>query len=107
MPVSSPSIVFVDNNPNWENATNPVTNLTSNKPTSFTHSQSKTHWSDNTNEKLANILSQLTNTLNANQISSPNTNSRGTKCYDLKLELRLYLGKDLREVKGDCINGKV
>jgi len=29
------------------------------------------------------------------------------KCYDLKLELRLHLGKDLRGVKGDCINGKV
>ena len=28
------------------------------------------------------------------------------ECYDLKLELRLHLGKDLREVKGDCINGK-
>ena len=27
--------------------------------------------------------------------------------YDLKLELRLHLGKDLREVKGDYINGKV
>jgi len=26
--------------------------------------------------------------------------------YNLKLELRLYLGKDLREVKGVCINGK-
>ena len=107
MPVSSLSIVSVDNNPNWENATNPVTNLTSNKSTSFTCSKSKTHWSDNTNEQLADILSRLTNTLNANQTPSPNTNSRGTKCYDLKLELRLHLGKDLREVKEDCINGKV
>ena len=31
---------------------------------------------------------------------------REKECYDLKLELRLYLGKDLREVKGVCINGK-
>jgi len=31
---------------------------------------------------------------------------RGGKCYDLKLELRLYLGKDLREVKGSDISGK-
>jgi len=28
-------------------------------------------------------------------------------CYNLKLKLRLHLGKDLREVKGSCINGKV
>ena len=27
-------------------------------------------------------------------------------CYDLKLELRLHLGKDLREVKRSCISGK-
>jgi len=28
------------------------------------------------------------------------------QCYDLKLELRLHLGKDLREVKENDINGK-
>jgi len=27
-------------------------------------------------------------------------------CYDLKLELRLYSGKDLRKSKEDWINGK-
>jgi len=27
-------------------------------------------------------------------------------CYNLKLELRLYLGKDLREVKGNDISDK-
>jgi len=27
-------------------------------------------------------------------------------CYDLKLELRLYLGKGLREVKGDISSSK-
>ena len=32
--------------------------------------------------------------------------SRIDDCYDLKLELRLHLGKDLREVKEDCINSK-
>ena len=43
LPVSRPSIIPVDNDPNWENAptTNPITNLTANKPTSSTHSQSK------------------------------------------------------------------
>ena len=63
-----------------ENAfANPTTNLTANRPTSFTYSQSKPHQSNNTTEQLANILGQLTNTLNANQIPRPNTNSRGTK----------------------------
>jgi len=71
----------VDNNPNWEDAptTNPITNLTANRPTSSTRSQSKPHWSDNTNEQLAKILVQLANTLNSNQTPGPNTNSRGTK----------------------------
>jgi len=73
----------VNNNPNWENAsaTNPITNLTSNRPTSSTCSWSKLCQSGNTNEQLANILSQLANILNANQTSSPNTNSKGTKAY--------------------------
>ena len=46
LPVPGPSIVTVNNDPNWENAstTNPNTNLTANKPTSSTHSQSKPHW---------------------------------------------------------------
>jgi len=40
-PVSSLSIVLADNDPNWENAPtiNPITNLTSNRPTFSTHSQ--------------------------------------------------------------------
>ena len=81
MSVPGPIIIPVDNDPNWENAsaTNPITNLISNRPISSTHSQSKPHQSNNTNEQLANVLSQLVNTLNANQTSSPNTNSRGTK----------------------------
>ena len=33
----------------------------------------------NTNEQLADVLGWLTNTLNANQTPSPNTNLRGTK----------------------------
>jgi len=28
------------------------------------------------------------------------------QCYNLKLKLRLHLGKDLREVKGNDISGK-
>jgi len=81
LPVPGPSIVPVDNDPNWEDAptTNPITNLTANKPTSSTRSWSKLQWSDNTNEQLAEILSQLANTLNANQTPGPNTNSKGTK----------------------------
>ena len=45
----------------------------------YTHSYSKPHRSDNTNEQLAEVLSQLANTLNSNQTPRPNTNSRGTK----------------------------
>jgi len=73
----------VYNNPNWEDAsaTNPITNLTANRPTSSTHSQFKPCQSENTNEQLADILGQLTNTLNFNHISSPNTNSWGTKAH--------------------------
>ena len=65
------------NDPNWEDApaTNPITNLTANRPTSSTRSQFKPCQSENTNEQLADILGQLTNTLNFNHISSPNTNS--------------------------------
>ena len=73
----------MDNDPNWEDAptTNPITNLAANRPTSFTCSRFKPHRSNNTNtnEQLAEILGQLANTLNANQTSRPNTNSRGTK----------------------------
>jgi len=81
--VPGPSIIPTDNDPNWENAstTNPITNLTSNRPTSSTCSWSKPYWSDNTNEQLANILSQLANTLNSNQTLWSNTNVRGTKAH--------------------------
>ena len=81
LPVPGPSIVPADNDPNWEDAptTNPITNLTANRPISSTRSQSKSHQSDNTNEQLAKVLGQLANTLNANQTPGPNTNSRGTK----------------------------
>jgi len=81
LPVPGPSIVLVDNDPNWEDApTNPSTNNNiTNRPTSFTYSQSKPHWSDNTNEQLAKVLGQLANTLNSNQTPRPNTNSRETK----------------------------
>jgi len=57
--------------------------MTSNKTNSATHSWSKPHYSNNTNKQLANILNQLANTLIANQTSSPNTNSRGTKAHIL------------------------
>jgi len=72
----------VDNDPNWEDAptTNPITNLTANRPTSSTCLQSKPHQSDN-NEQLAKVLARLANTLNANQTPGPNTNSRGTKAH--------------------------
>ena len=82
-PVPSPSIISVDNNPNWENAsaTNSITNLTANRLTSFTHSWSKLYQSDNTNEQLANVLGWLANTLNNNQTPSPNTNSWETKAH--------------------------
>jgi len=84
-PVPGPSIVPVDNDPNWEDAptTNPNTNLTANRPTSSTRSRSKPRRSDdtNTNEQLAEVLSRLANTLNSNQTPTPNTNSRGTKAH--------------------------
>jgi len=81
--VPSPSIILVDNDPNWEDAptTNPITNLTANRLTFSTHSQSKPWWSNNTNEKLAEVLGWLANTLNSNQTPRPNTNSRGTKAH--------------------------
>ena len=72
----------MDNDSNWEDTptTNPITNtIITNKPTSSTHSWSKLHQSENTNEQLAEVLGQLANTLNSNQTSSPNTNTRGTK----------------------------
>ena len=83
LPIPSPSIVTVDNDPNWEDAptTNPNTNLTANRPTSSTRSWSKPYRSKNTNEQLAKILSWLANTLNSNQTSGPNNNSRGTKAH--------------------------
>ena len=82
LPVPGPSIISMDNNPNWENtpATNSNINLTSNRPTSSTRSWSKLHQSNN-NEQLADILGQLANILNANQTPKPNTNSRETKAY--------------------------
>ena len=78
-----PSIVPVDNDLNWENVpiTNSITNLTANRPTSSTHSQSKLCQSDNTNEQLADILGQLANTLNTDQTPRSNTYSKGTKAY--------------------------
>ena len=81
MSVHGPSIVPVDNNPNWEDApTNPSTNNNiANRPTSSTRSWSKHCWSDNTNKQLAEVLGRLANTLNTNQTPVPNTNSRGTK----------------------------
>ena len=80
LPVPGPSIVSVDNDPNWEDApANPITNNTANRPTSSTCSWSKPHQSNNTNEQLAEVLGWLTNTLNPNQTSGPNTNTRRTK----------------------------
>ena len=83
LPVPGPSIIPVNNNPNWEDApaTNPNINLTSNRLISSTRSWSKPHQSNNINEQLANVLGQLANILNANQTPRPNTNSRGTKAY--------------------------
>ena len=77
------SIVSVDNDLNWEDAstTNSITNLTANRPTSSTRSWSKPWRSDNINEQLAEVLGRLANTLNSNQTSGPNTNSRGTKAH--------------------------
>ena len=80
MPVPGPGIVSTDNDPNWEDAPT-TTNLASNRPTSSTHSWSKPYRSNNTNEQLAEVLSRLANTLNANQTPGPNTNSRGTKAH--------------------------
>ena len=82
-PVPGPSIIPADNDPNWEDAptTNPITNLTANRPTSSTCSQSKLRRSDNTNKQLAEVLGWLANTLNSNQTPKPNTNSRGTKAH--------------------------
>ena len=80
-PVLGPSIIFADNNSNWEDTpTNPITNTTTaNRPTYSTYSWSKLYWSENTNEQLADVLGQLANTLNSNQTPGPNTNSRETK----------------------------
>ena len=71
----------MDNDPNWEDApANPSTNNNiANRPTPSTHSQSKPRQSNNTNKQLAEVLSQLANTLNTNQTPTPNTNSRRTK----------------------------
>ena len=72
----------MDNNLNWEDApANPSTNNITNRSTFSTCSQSKPHWSDNTNEQLAEVLSRLANTLNTNQTPGPNTNSRETKAH--------------------------
>jgi len=67
--VSGPSIVLADNDPKWEDApANPSTNNnTANRPISSTHLQFKHCQSNNTNEQLAKVLGQLTNTLNPNQ----------------------------------------
>ena len=82
-PVPGPSIIPVDDDPNWEDApANPSTNnKIANRSTSFTCSWSKPYWSDNTNEQLAEVLGRLANTLNSNQTPKPNTNSRGTKAH--------------------------
>jgi len=69
----------VDNNSNWEDA--PITNLITNRPNSSTCSWSKSCYSDNTNEQVADILSCITNTLTTNQTSSPNSNLKGTKAH--------------------------
>ena len=83
MPVSGPSIILVNNNPNWKDAltTNLITNLTANRPTSSTHSWSKLCQSNNTNKQLADVFSRLINTLNVNQTPSSNNNLRETKAY--------------------------
>ena len=57
LPVPGPSIILVDNNPNWEDApANSITNNTANRPTSSTCSQFKSCQSDNTNEQLAKVF---------------------------------------------------
>jgi len=67
-------------NHNKDAPANSITNNnTANRPTSSTHSRFKPHWSNNTNEQLAEVLSQLANTLNSNQTPGPSTNTRGTK----------------------------
>ena len=83
MPISGPSIVSANSDPNWEDTpANPSTNNNIvNRPTSSTRSQSKLRQSDNTNEQLAEVLGRLANTLNSNQTSGPNTNIRGTKAH--------------------------
>ena len=67
-PVPGPSIVPVDNDPNWEDApTNPSTNNNiTNRLTSSTRSWSKPYWNNNINEQLAKVLGWLANTLNSN-----------------------------------------
>ena len=82
MPVPGPSIVPVNNDPNWEDTptTNPTTNtITANRPTFSTCLWSKPCRSNDTNEQLAEVLSQLANILNYNQTSSSNTNARENK----------------------------
>ena len=81
LPIPGPSIVSADNDSNWENApTNSSTNNNiTNRLTSSTCSWSKLCQGDNTNEQLAKVLSRLANTLNFNETSQPNTNTRGTK----------------------------
>jgi len=71
-PVPGPSIVLADNDPNWEDAPANLStnNNITNRPTSSTHSWSKPHWSDNTNEQLAEVLSRLANTLNVKIVDS-------------------------------------
>jgi len=83
LPVPGPSIVPADNDSNWEDApaTNPITNSTANRPTSSTHSWPKPCQSNNTNGQLANVLSQLANTLNTNQTPGFNINIRETKAH--------------------------
>ena len=60
LPIPGPSIIPVDNDPNWEDVptTNPNTNLAVNRPTSFTRSRSKPYQSNNTNtnKQLAKVL---------------------------------------------------
>ena len=82
MPVPGPSIVPVNNDPNWEDTptTNPTTNtITANRHTFSTCLWSKPCRSNDTNEQLAEVLSQLANILNYNQTSSSNTNARENK----------------------------
>ena len=83
LPVSDLSIIPVDNNPNWEDTpANPSTNNNiTNRPTSSTRSWSKPHQSNNTHKQLAEVLGWLANTLNSNQTSRPNTNTRETKAH--------------------------